>query len=112
MQSGRAGPDPDDDRQPAHDRGRPAEHSAAMPQRAGEPHRDHARDGYDGGNRRRAGAGAGGQDRDSDRGHDSLRVRQLRRTVQSRKRLGIRADAAGGRLRRDERPVFRLGPRA
>ena len=41
-----------------------------------------------------------------------VRVRQLGRPVQSRQRAVVRAGAAARRLRRDERPLFRLGPRA
>ena len=58
-----------------------------------------------------AAAGLGRQDDRADRRDGAIRVRQLRRALQPRQRAVVRAGAAGRRLRRDERPAFRLGSR-
>ena len=52
-----------------------------------------------------------GQDDRPHRRDDPLRVRQFRRPVQPRERAVVRAGAAAGRLHRDERSLFPVGPR-
>ena len=74
----------------------------------GVAHRRHARHRHDGRDRGGDRRGRVGQDRRAHRGDGAVCVRQLRRPVQPRQRTVVRAGAAARRLRRDERPAFRM----